>query len=209
MTFIFGGPPNPETQAQMEAERQRQLGAIHANLAPLDAFIERATLEELTMLRGIVNTIIHNPESGHFLVGRIAERARGQYGICTFCNEKHETPEDFLAAHGPDGGVKGVYSADADKGTKVNLPEHVTAETDFIEDVSEPDDEGMREMGSPEYRMEMDGPLPPLAEGTGHTASFQPAELTPEEIAAWEKLGKTPMPNHEDDVDPPTTDGTY
>ena len=190
-SFIFGGPPDPETQAMMEAERQRQLGAIHANLAPLDAFIERATLEELTMLRNVVSTIIHNPDSGHFLSGRLAERARGKYNICTFCNEKHETPEDFLAAHGGDGGVKIPHS------DTFTSKSDLVAEALKVIPLDEIDHEAMAEMTSMEYRTAMDG-LPE-----------DPDALTDEEKAKWDRSIQEPMPDHEDDVDPPTTDGTY
>lgn len=100
---IFGVPEEIRQQMQLAAE-QAQLTA-EDQIRELTDFLDSVGENGALMLRKIMRACIHNETYAHYLNGWLSHLLHDRYHICQYCGSKHETPEDFLAAHTGGGSV--------------------------------------------------------------------------------------------------------
>jgi hypothetical protein len=103
MSFVFGVPEEIRQQMEQAAE-QAQL-ASEASIKELTDFLDELGLEGTLMLRKIVRTCVSDLNYAHYLNGWLSHLLHDKYKICQYCGSKHESAEDFLAAHS--GGLDG------------------------------------------------------------------------------------------------------
>lgn len=95
--FIMGDPEQVKAMLQQRMEEQRLTAEEHTRR--MDEFVEGLPEEQLKLLQTIVRQVIHNPEYGQYLNGWLSHMLKSKYGVCQFCGGKHESPEDWIAAH--------------------------------------------------------------------------------------------------------------
>lgn len=99
--FVFGSPEEIREQMARAAE-QAQL-ASEAQIKELTDWLDEIGETGAMMLRKIMRTTIHDPQYAHYLNGWLSHLLYDKYKVCQYCGGKHESAEDFLAAHAPNG----------------------------------------------------------------------------------------------------------
>jgi hypothetical protein len=95
--MFFGTPEEVHAALRQRAEEMKLTAEEHTR--NLDDFMEGLDEGHLKLLQTIVRQIVHNPEYGQYLNGWLSHMLKSKYNMCQFCGGKHETPEDWIAAH--------------------------------------------------------------------------------------------------------------
>lgn len=96
--FVMG-EPSEEQKAEMQRIAQMREMAMEEGTQRVNRFLDSLDAEQLGMLKSMMNMAVAREGYAVHMIGWIGSLMHYKHDVCPGCGNKHNTPEELMAAH--------------------------------------------------------------------------------------------------------------